>query len=80
MRTDSLAPAAVKKDRCARPTEIVYNSNYNPHEPPPDTSRDNYSPYDAREPLYDNRPIIVSHLPKGHTATGAAKKPRTSWL
>jgi hypothetical protein len=77
IRINSLAFATVKKNRYAWPTKIVYNNNYNPHKPFPNISCDNYLSYDAKELLYNNRPIIVLYFLKGYTVADAAKKPWT---
>ena len=68
-----------KRDRYIR-LKPQYNRNYNPFEKPPNDLRPDYSPYVFREPLYDDRAIIIARLPRYYTAAPAAKKPRTSWV
>jgi hypothetical protein len=67
------------RDRCRRPSP-TYNFNYNPYEPPSDDLPMGYSPYVFREPLYDDREVIVSRLPQQHTLCSAQKRRRTQWV
>ena len=78
-----MAPQATKKsvllrDRCFRPT-LLYNDNYNPQKPPNEKNKEDYSPYDFGEPLFDDRAVIIDRLPAGHVVAAATKRPRTSW-
>ena len=57
-----------------------YNSKYNPYVIPCKDTFSGYSPYIFKEPLFDNRPIIVVQLPKYCVLTPPAKRPRTSWV
>jgi hypothetical protein len=67
------------RDICNHP-EPIYNTNYNPYKKPPKERPGGYSPYVYREPLWDDRPILVARLPRGYTITGPAKKKRTQWV
>lgn len=69
----------VLKDSCHRPTPI-YNDSYNPYRPTRDDLSADYSPYANREPLFDDRPVVVVNLPKGMVLSPAAKKLRVSWI
>jgi hypothetical protein len=69
----------VVKDKCNRP-EPTYNHNYDPDKVPRDDLPGGYSPYIFGEPLYDDRPVVMSRLPSRHTVAGAAKRDRTQWV
>ena len=73
------SPAPQQRDRCKRPVPS-YNSNYDPYKLPADTLPGGYSPYVNREPLFDNRAIIVNRLPTKYIVASASKKPRTAWV
>jgi hypothetical protein len=75
----SLPQPAQQRDRCQRPTP-TYNSNYNPYEPPPEDRPRTYSPYANGEPLFDDRPVIVSRLPIGYIIASATVRPKTAWV
>jgi hypothetical protein len=79
MSSSQPAQAIVVKDKCDRPTP-TYNHNYNPNEPPRDDLPKGYSPYVYGEPLYDDRPAIISRLPSRHTLAGSGKRLRTQWV
>ena len=79
MAAAPVVQSTAKRDLYTRPTP-VYNQYYNPFQVPVDNLYPNYSLYAYREPLYDDRAIIMARLPKHHTAAGAAKKPRTQWV
>lgn len=68
-----------RRDTCARPP-YTYNSNYNPYEPPNTTLHGGYSPYVFGEPLFDDRPLDISELPRGFVPADPPKKPRTQWF
>ena len=67
--------AAVQRDRCSRLVP-KYNDNYDPYQPAKSGLPANYSPYDHREPLFDDRSIIVANLPRNHTLAPPSKKPK----
>ena len=71
--------STAKRDLYIRPTPI-YNQYYNLFQKPADDLRSDYSPYVYREPLYDDRAIVVARLLKHHTEASAVKKPRTQWV
>jgi len=50
---------AHRRDRCQRPKPI-YNVCYNPYNPPNDNRVEGYSLYIFREPLYNNRLVLVN--------------------
>ena len=68
-----------KRDPCRRP-EYLWNSNYNPFELPRVDLPRGYSPYEYREPMFDDREAVVARLPKRHTLAPAPKRPRTQWV
>jgi hypothetical protein len=72
-------PFQVLRDTCSRPTP-EYNSKYNPYVIPCEDTFGGYSPYVFKEPLFDDRPIIVVQLPKHCVLAPPAKRPRTSWV
>ena len=72
-------PEVILRDRCKRPTPI-YNKNYNPHEALRVDILKGYSPYIFKEPLFDDRLVVVAQLPKKCTLAGASKRPRTQWV
>jgi hypothetical protein len=67
------------RDRCQRP-KPTYNQNYNPHKPPPEDLPLTYSPYAFGEPLFDDRPIIITNLAAGLIVAPPGKRPRTAWV
>ena len=72
-------PSLVLRDTCSRPTP-AYNSNYNPYAIPCEDIPGGYSPYVFKEPLYDDRPVVVTQLPKHCVLAPSPKRPRTSWV
>jgi hypothetical protein len=70
-------PTQSPRDRCARPIPM-YNTNYNPHKAPSNDQPAGYSPYVFREPLFDDKEVVVANLPKKHVLAGPAKKPRVA--
>ena len=72
-------PSLVLRDTCSRPIP-VYNSNYNPYAIPCEDIPGGYSPYVFKEPLYDDRPVVVTQLPKHCVLAPSPKRPRTSWV
>jgi hypothetical protein len=56
----------------------MYNTNYNPHKAPSDDQPAEYSLYVFREPLFDNKEVVVANLPKKHVLAKPAKKPRVT--
>ena len=69
----------ILRDTCIRPIP-QYNTNYNPYAIPRKDLPAGYSPYIFKEPLYDNRPVIVNELPKNCILAPPPKRPRTSWV
>jgi len=67
------------RDTCLRPTP-VYNEDYNPYVVPRKDLPTQYNPYAFKQPLYDDRPGIVAHLPLNCTLAPPTKRPRTSWV
>ena len=60
--------------------ELIYNTNYNPYKKPPKERPGGYSPYVYREPLWDDRAVVVARLLRGYIIAGPAKKKRTQWV
>ena len=69
----------IARDRCFRPTSI-YNNNYDLTKPPPLDRHIRYSPYVYREPLYDDRLVIVARLLARWTIALLTKRARTAWV
>ncbi|PMD13219.1 hypothetical protein NA56DRAFT_712254 [Hyaloscypha hepaticicola] len=69
----------VLRDSCSRPMP-AYNSNYNLYAIPNEDTPGGYSPYVFKEPLFDDRPIVVNKLPKNCILAPPLKRPRTSWV
>jgi hypothetical protein len=67
------------RDTCLCPIP-KYNTNYNPYATPREDLPNDYSPYVFKEPLYDNRAIIVTELPKNYIVAPPPKRPRTAWV
>ena len=61
------------QDYCSH-SELIYNDRYNLNKPPNEKNRGDYSPYDFREPLFDNRPIVITRLPIGYIIISTSKK------
>ena len=76
MRPAPVIQSTTKRDLYTRPTP-AYNQYYNPFQKLADDLRSDYSLYVYREPLYDDRAIVVARLLKHYIEAGAAKKPRT---
>jgi hypothetical protein len=72
-------PLAVLRNTCLRPVP-EYNRNYNPYVVPREDLPGGYSPYVFKEPLFDDRPAIVTQLPKKCVLAPPAKRVRTSWV
>ena len=72
-------PSLVLRDTCSRPTP-AYNSNYNLYAIPCEDIPGGYSPYIFKEPLYDDRLVVVTQLPKHCVLTPSLKRPRMSWV
>ena len=72
-------PSLMLRDSCLRLT-LAYNSNYNLYVTLCKDITSGYSPYVFKEPLFDDRPIIVVQLPKHCVLAPPAKRPRTSWV
>jgi hypothetical protein len=72
-------PSLVLRDSCSRPTP-AYNSNYNPYAIPNEDTPGGYSPYVYKEPLFDDRPVVINELPKNCILAPPPKRPRTSWV
>jgi hypothetical protein len=70
-------PLVVIRDRCLCPP-LIYNTNYNLYKSLRDDLPGGYSPYVFKEPLFDDRPVIVSYLPKESTLAPPPKRPRTA--
>ena len=64
-------------DRCFRLTP-TYNDNYNPTKPLSELIKAEYSLYNFREPLFDNREARLSRFPIGHVLAPTSKKKFTS--
>ncbi len=69
-------PYQVLRDTCSRPTP-EYNSKYNLYVIPYEDTFSGYSPYVFKEPLFNNRPIIIVQLPKHCVLAPPMKRPRT---
>ena len=69
----------ILRDTCIRPTP-QYNTNYNPYAIPRKDLPAGYNPYVFKEPLYDDRPVIVNELPKNCVIAPPAKKTRWAWV
>lgn len=69
----------ILRDTCIRPMP-QYNTNYNPYAMPREDLPAGYSPYVFKEPLYDDRPIIVNELPKNCVVAPPAKRTRSAWV
>jgi hypothetical protein len=67
------------RDTCLRPMP-VYNEDYNLYVVPCKDLPTQYNPYTFKQPLYDDRPGIVAHLPLNCTLAPPTKRPRTSWV
>jgi len=67
------------RDKCKRPTP-QYNTKYDPYKPLNTKNSIEYSPYANGEPLFDDRPLNTTHLPRGYSLAPAPKKARSSWL
>jgi len=63
----------VHHDKCKR-LSPTYNANYNPYKEPPDGINKGYSPYVYREPLWDDRPVVITRILKGLVVIGPPKK------
>lgn len=68
-----------QRDRCQRPVPS-YNAKYDPYKIPPEDLLKSYSPYVKGEPLFDDRPVVISQLPSNHVIAGASARPRTQWV
>ena len=71
--------ATVIRDLCSRPTPI-YNDFYNPYDPENTQRPSDYSPYANGQPLFDDRPVVVSNLLKRKTLALTTKRNRTAWV
>ncbi|KAH7348972.1 hypothetical protein BKA65DRAFT_501830 [Rhexocercosporidium sp. MPI-PUGE-AT-0058] len=76
---EPLPPTFVIKDRCIRLIPL-YNDNYDPFKPARDNLKLNYSPYSFREPLFNDRPVKASNLPRGFILAPTANILIRSWL
>ena len=65
--------ARVLRDRCFRPP-LTYNDKYNPMEPPSQLIKADYSLYDYREPLFDDRPAKLLRFLTGHVLAPTNKR------
>jgi hypothetical protein len=54
----------------------MYNTNYNPHKALSNDQPAGYSLYVFREPLFNNKEVVVTNLPKKHVLARPAKKPQ----
>jgi hypothetical protein len=79
MQSQQATTSTAQRDRCQRPS-VVYNQNYNLYTAPPVDLPPIYLPYVFREPLYNDRAVIVARLPRQHTVAEPPKKPRTAWV
>jgi hypothetical protein len=77
--TYSVSNFLCHKDTCERPMPL-YNDKYNPFEPARDDLPSDYSPYVNGEPLFNDKAVIVTNLPKGMILSPATKKLNRSWL
>ena len=66
-------PSLVLRDSYSRPIP-VYNSNYNPYTIPNKDTPGGYSPYIYKEPLFDNRSVVINKLPKNCILTPLPKR------
>ena len=71
--------AAVQRDRCSRLVP-KYNEYYDLYQPAKSGLPISYTPYDHREPLFNNRSAIVANLPRNYTLAPPSKKPRKQWV
>jgi hypothetical protein len=69
----------IRRDRCTR-LEPIYNVNYNPFKKPPKDLPRGYSLYVFGEPLWDDRPVVVTRLSSGYSIARLSKKKRTTWV
>jgi hypothetical protein len=69
----------VRRDACNRPTP-VYNHNYNLKRPPRKDLPGGYTPYVFNEPLFDDREVQISRLPKHYIVASEGKRSRTAWV
>jgi hypothetical protein len=73
-----------RRDPILRDTYIrltpQYNTNYNPYAILRNDLPVKYSPYVFKEPLHDDRPIIVKELLKNCVVAPLAKRTRSAWV
>lgn len=67
------------RDRCQRPP-ITFNHNYNPNEVPQANADPKYSPYSYGEPLHDDRPFHLRHVPRNWVEAPPGIRGRKSWV
>lgn len=79
LATSESAGLTVLRDRCKRPPRL-YNDFYDPFHPERDDLPSDYSPYANGQPLFDDRAIDLSKIPRGKSLAPANKKPRRSWV
>ena len=65
--------ATVLRDRCFRPV-LVYNDRYDPTKLLSEDLKADYSPYDYRELLFDDREVDIRRLPTGYVLAPTAKR------
>ena len=75
----NVVQSSAKRDKYTRLTP-KYNENYDLYKPQPSKLSPDYSPYVFGEPLFDDKPVIITRLPKYYLVALLPKKPRTSWL
>ena len=71
--------AAIQRDRYSRLVP-KYNEYYNLYQPAKSGLPTSYTPYDYREPLFNNRSTIIANLPRNYTLAPPSKKPRKQWV
>lgn len=76
---EPLLPTFVIKDCYIRPV-LLYNDNYDPFKPARDDLKLDYSLYSFREPLFDDRPVKASNLPRGFILAPIVSMLIRSWL
>jgi hypothetical protein len=74
-----ISDPGVIRDTCLCLTP-EYNSNYNLYVIPCEDLCQGYSPYVPKEPLFDNRPVIVAQLPINYVLAPVPKRPWISWV
>ena len=72
-------PSLMLRDSCSR-LILIYNSNYNLYAIPNEDILGGYSPYVYKEPLFDDRLIVIIELLKYCILVPLLQRPRMSWV